>query len=197
VKRRIIQKLLRLYPPQWRDEYSTELEDLLLAEPLQPAVVLNVIANALRQQVRISNHPPSAVRFLAFVLRVSFAFGALLCGVRAIGYWVILQELEWLRQVGGVPPAGSGGIALGVYRSVFLFVVLSSASAYLRERTSGAWAIVVKALNLIGAYGLPPIALFTVVSKGAILKKPEVMSLLVLFVCFVLVFRVSSPRHND
>jgi hypothetical protein len=35
------------------------------------------------------------------------------------------------------------------------------------------------------------------VSKGAILKKPEVMSLLVLFVCFVLVFRVSSPRHND
>ena len=197
MKRRIIQKLLRLYPSLWRDEYGTELEDLLLAEPLQPAVVLNVIANALRQQARFANHPPSAVRFLTFLLRGSFAFGALLCGVRAMGYWVILQELEWLRQVGGVPPAESGGIALGVYRSVFLFVVLSSASAYLRERTSGAWAIVVKALNLIGAYGLPPIALFTVVSKGAILKMPEVMSLLVLFVCFVLVFRVSSPKHND
>jgi hypothetical protein len=116
VKRRIIQKLLRLYPPQWRDEYGTELEDLLLAEPLQPAVVLNVIANALRQQVRISNHPPSAVRFLTFVLRVSFAFGALLCGLHAMGYWVILQ-------VGGVPPAESGGIALVVYRSVFWFVI--------------------------------------------------------------------------
>ena len=197
MKRRIIQKLLRLYPSRWRDEYGTELEDLLLAEPLQPAVVLNVIANALRQQARFANHPPSAVRFLTFVLRVSFAIGAFFCGVRAMGYWVILQELKWLRQVGGVPPAGSGGIALGVYRSVFLFVVLSSASAYLRERTSGAGAIVVKALNLIGAYGLPPIALFTVVSKGAILKMPEVMSLLVLFVCFVLVFRVSSPKHND
>ena len=197
MKRRIIQRLLRLYPSRWRDEYGTELEDLLLEEPLQPAVVLNVIANALRQQVRLANHPPGAVRFLTFVLRVSFAIGAFFCGVRAMGYWVILQELKWLRQVGGVPPAGSGGIALGVYRSVFLFVVLSSASAYLRERTSGAGAIVVKALNLIGAYGLPPIALFTVVSKGAILKMPEVMSLLVLFVCFVLVFRVSSPKHND
>jgi hypothetical protein len=190
VKRRIIQKLLRLYPSRWREEYGTELEDLLLAEPLQPAVVLNVIANALRQQVRISNHPPSAVRFLTFALRGSCAFGALLCGVRAMGYWVILQ-------VGGLPPAESGGIALVVYRSVFLFVILSSASAYLRERTMGAWAIVVKALNLIGAYGLPPIALFTVVSKGAILKMPEVMSLLVLFACFVLVFRVYSPKHND
>jgi hypothetical protein len=189
VKRRIIQKLLRLYPPQWRDEYGSELEDLLLAEPFKPALVLNVIANALRQQVRISNHPPSAVRFIAFILRVSFALGALLCGVRALGYWVALQ-------VGGVPPTESGGLALVVYRSVFWFVILSSASAYLLERTKGAWATVAKALYLIGAYGLPPIALFTAVSKGAILKMPEVMCLLVLFVCFVLVFRESSPKHN-
>ena len=189
MKRRIIQKLLRLYPRQWRDEYGRELEDLLLVQPLQPAVVLNVIANALRQQVRISNHPPSAVRFLAFVLRVSFAFGALLCGVRAMGYWVILQ-------FGGVRPTESGGIALVVYRSVFWFVILSSASAYLRERTKGASAIVLKALYLMGAYGLPPIALFTVASKGAILKMPEVMSLMALFVCFVLVFRESSPKQN-
>jgi hypothetical protein len=189
MKRRIIQKLLHLYPSQWRDEYGTELEHLLLAEPLEPAVVLNVIANALRQQVRISNHPPSAVRFLEFVLRVSLAFGALFCGLRAMGYWVILQ-------VGGVPPAESGGIALVVYRSVFWFVILSSASAYLRERTKSVSAIVVKALYLFGAYGIPPIALFTVVSKGAILKMPGVMSLLFLLVCFVLVFRKSSPKHT-
>ena len=189
MKRRIIQKLLRLYPPQWRDEYGTELEGLLLAEPLQPTVVLNVVASALREQGRISNHPPSAVRFLTFALRVSCGFGALLCGVRAMGYWAILQ-------VGGVPPAGSGDIALVVYRSVFWFVILSSASAYLRERTKGSRAIVLKALYLIGAYGLPSIALFTVVSKGAILKMPEVMSLLALFVCFVLVFRESNPKPN-
>jgi hypothetical protein len=79
---------------------------------------------------------------------------------------------------------------------VFWFVVLSSASAYLRERTKGAWAIVVKALYLIGAYGLPSIALFTVVSKGAILKMPGVMGLLALFVCFVLVFRKASRKQN-
>jgi hypothetical protein len=189
MKRRIIHKLLRLYPPKWRNEYGAELEDLLLAEPLRPAVTLNVIWNALRQQVRISNHPPSAVRFVAFVLRVSFAFGALLCGVRAMGYWVILQ-------VGGVPPAENGDVALVVYRSVFWFVILSLASAYLRERTKGAWAIAVEALYLIGAYGLPSIALFTLVSKGAILKMPEVISLLALFVCFVLVFRKSRPQLN-
>jgi hypothetical protein len=162
---------------------------MLLAGPLQPAVVLNVIVNALRQQVRISNHPPSAVGFLAFILRVSFAFGALLCGVRAMGYWVILQA-------GGLPPAESGGIAPVLYRSVFWFVILSSASAYLRERTNGARVIVVKTLYLIGAYGLPSIALFTVVSKGAVLKMPEVMSLLALLVCFVLVCRESSPKRN-
>jgi hypothetical protein len=189
VKRRIIQKLLRLYPPQWRDEYSTELEELLLAEPLRPAVVLNVISNAVRQQVRVSNHPPSAVRFVEFVLRLSFGFGALLCGLRAAGYWII-------QQVGGVPPAESGGIAMVVYSSVFWFVILSSASAYLRERTKSVSAIVVRALYLMGACGLPSIALFTVVSKGAILKMPGVMSLLFLVVCFVLVFRKSSPKRT-
>jgi hypothetical protein len=106
-----------------------------------------------------------------------------------MGYWVILR-------VGGVSATDSGGIALVVYSSMFWFVILCSASAYLRERTSGAWAIVVKALHLIGAYGLPSIVLFTAVSKGAILRLPEVMSLLVLLVCFVLVFRKASLKQN-
>ena len=190
MKHLIIQKLLRLYPPQWRDEYGTELEDLLLAEPLQPAVVLNVVANALRQQVRISNHPASAVRFLVFVLRVSLAFGALLCSVRAMGYWLILQ-------IGAVRQPVSGGIALVMCRSAFLFVILSAASAYLRERTSGARAIVLKALYLTGAFGLPSIALFTVASRGAVLQMPEVTGPLILFIFFVLVLRPPVPKRND
>jgi hypothetical protein len=53
-----------------------------------------------------------------------------------------------------------------------------------------------QSLYLIGAYGLPSIALPTLVSKGAILKMPGVMSLLALFVCFVLVFRESNPKPN-
>ena len=107
------------------------------------------------------------VRFFEFVLRVGLAFGALLFGLRALGYWVILQ-------FGEVPPPRSRGIALVVYRSVFWFVILSSVSAYLRERTKGASAVVTKTFYLIGAYGLPSIALFTVVSKGAILVRPVV-----------------------
>jgi hypothetical protein len=39
MKRRIIQKLLRFYPTKWRKEYGAEFEDLLFAEPLQPAVI--------------------------------------------------------------------------------------------------------------------------------------------------------------
>lgn len=117
------------------------------------------------------------------------AVGAFLCGVRAIGYWLILE-------VGGVRSAERGGIALVMCCSAFLFVILSSASAYLRERTSGARAIAVKTLYLTGAHGLPSIALFTVASKGAVLRMPEVMGLLIAFVCFVLVFRPPIPKHN-
>ena len=61
---------------------------------------------------------------------------------------------------------------------------------------SGARAIVVKALFLTGAYGLPSIALFTVASRGAVVQRPEVLGLLILFACFVLVFRPPIRKHN-
>jgi hypothetical protein len=123
------------------------------------------------------------------LLRVVFAVGAFLCGVRALGYWVVLQ-------VGGVRSAERGGIALVICCSALLFIILSSASAYLQERTNGARAIVVKAVFLNGAYGLPSIALFTVASRGAVLQRPEVLGLLMLFACFVLVFRPSIPKQT-
>jgi len=56
MKRAIIQKLLLFYPAKWRNEYGVELEDLLNRKPLQPTVVLDVILNALWQQLRFSNH---------------------------------------------------------------------------------------------------------------------------------------------
>lgn len=117
------------------------------------------------------------------------AVGAFLCGIRAMGYWAILR-------VGGVRAAERGGIALIVGCSALLFVVLSLASAYLRERTNGRRGIAIKTLYLIGAHGLPPIALFTIASRGAVLKMPEVIGLSVLFVCFVFGFRTSIPKHN-
>lgn len=116
------------------------------------------------------------------LLRVAIGVAAFLCGVRAMGYWAILQ-------IGGVWPAESGGISLVMGSSAFLFVILSLASAYLRERKSGARAIVVKTLFLTAAHGLPAIALFTVASRGAVLRMPTVMGLLILLVGFVLAFR--------
>ena len=120
---------------------------------------------------------------------MAFAVGAFLCGVRAMGYWVILQ-------VGGVRPADRRGIALAGFGSALLFVILSSASAYLLKRRSGARAIVVKTLFLMGAHGLPSIAIFAIASRGAVLRMPEVAALLVLFAGFVAVFRGPVLKHN-
>ena len=117
------------------------------------------------------------------------AVGAFLCGIRAMGYWAILR-------VGGVRSVERRGLALIVCYSVFFFVVLSLAAAYLRERTNGRRGIVIKTLYLIGAHGLPPIALFTIASRGAVLKMPEVIGLFVLFVCFVLGFRHPFPKRS-
>ena len=64
MKRSVIQRLLLLYPAKWRNEYGAELEDLLLAERLRFTVFLNVVSSALRQQVRISNHPAGLIRSL-------------------------------------------------------------------------------------------------------------------------------------
>jgi len=123
-----------------------------------------------------------------FFLRLVCAIGAFLCGVRALGYWAILQ-------VGNPRPADRDGIALVLWGSAFLFVILSAASAYLRERASGARAVAAKTLFFTGAYGLPCIGLFGVASRGAVLKMPEVTGLLILFVCFVLVFRPLVPKR--
>ena len=57
-------------------------------------------------------------------------------------------------------------------------------------------AIVVKTLFLTGAHGLPSIALFTVASRGAVLRMRELVGRLVLFVCFVLVFRPPILKNN-
>ena len=119
---------------------------------------------------------------------LTLAVGAFLCGIRAMGYWAILR-------VGDARPAERGGIALIVCWSAFLFVVLSLASAYLREKTNRR-GIVIRTLYLIGAHGLPAIALFTIASRGAVLRMPEVACIFVLFVCFVLGFRPSIPSHR-
>jgi hypothetical protein len=44
--------LVRLYPAAWRSEYGAELTDILLAHPLGPRVIADVLWNGLRQRAR-------------------------------------------------------------------------------------------------------------------------------------------------
>jgi len=123
------------------------------------------------------------------LLSVAFGIGAFLCGIRALGYWAILQ-------LGGLHPSQKGKIALIVAVSTILFLTLSVVSAYLRERTHGARAVAVKALYQTGVYGLPPVGLFAVVSKGEVLHMPEVAAIFILFACLVAVFRPAHTRRT-
>ena len=114
---------------------------------------------------------------------------ALLSGIRALGYLAILQ-------VGGVRAADGPGVALTMYVSVLLFVTSTAVSAYVAQRKGGARAIFLKFLFLTGAYGLPVIALFTVASRGAVLRMPEIVGLLLVFGCFVLFLRTSVAKRR-
>ncbi len=114
--------------------------------------------------------------------------GAFLCGIRAMGYWLILQ-------LGGLAPGQRGGPTLVLWSSVALFLALSAAAAYLAERSRGVRAVGCKALFFMGAYGLPCIALFTLTSKGEILKMPGVMGLVVLLAGLVVVFRRATAKQ--
>ncbi len=51
----MITLLLALHPKSWRSRYGDEFRALLEAQPMTAAVVLNVLSNAARQQVR--SHP--------------------------------------------------------------------------------------------------------------------------------------------
>jgi hypothetical protein len=119
------------------------------------------------------------------ITRVVLGIGAFLCGLRAVGYWLVLQHVD-------AQSADAAGAAILMSLSALLFVALSAASAYLGDRTRGARAIVLKALFLTGVHGLPCIALFTVASRGAILRMPEPIVLTAVFICFVLVCRTPA-----
>ena len=72
VKRWIVTALLRLYPTAWRSEYGPELEGMLLARPLGPCVVADVLWNGLWQRARIAE--PSTIMGLASILVILAGF---------------------------------------------------------------------------------------------------------------------------
>ena len=48
----IVAALLRLYPAAWRSEYGPELSGILLARPLGPDVIADILWNGFRQRAR-------------------------------------------------------------------------------------------------------------------------------------------------
>jgi len=63
ITQRLVQALLRIYPPQWRNEYGAELSHLLLMRPLSVAAFVDVLWNGTRQRVR--SLEPSTIAGLA------------------------------------------------------------------------------------------------------------------------------------
>jgi hypothetical protein len=51
LKVQIVAALVGLYPRRWKREYGTEFADVLIRRPLGPSAVLNIVWNALRQQL--------------------------------------------------------------------------------------------------------------------------------------------------
>ena len=104
MKGSLIQKLLRLYPAKWRNEYGAELEDLLYREPLRFTVILNVVSSALRQQLRFSNHPAGLAGSLALMtggVGAVFIFSMMLSA--PLWTLIILPMTKALSQ-SGLPP---------------------------------------------------------------------------------------------
>ena len=119
------------------------------------------------------------------VLGIVFGVAAFLSGIRALGYWAILR-------FGALPSAQKREIALVVATSILLFLLFAAVPAYLQERTHGARSVAAKALYLTGMYGLPPVGLFAIASRGEVLRMPEVALLFLFFVCLIARFR---PAH--
>jgi hypothetical protein len=123
------------------------------------------------------------------ITRMALAAAAFLCGVRALGYWAILE-------LGGPRPADRPGMAAVLYGSAVLFLLLTALSAYLRDRRKGIRTVAARAVQLTGVYGLPPLALFAVVSRGEVFRMPMAAGLMALLVCFALAFRTPAFRNE-
>ena len=88
LKQRIVTALLRLYPAVWRREYGDELTDVLLARPLTPSIVGDVIANGAWLRLRAAE--PSTILGLAGMLVILAGF--VFMGATYGHAWVALMQ---------------------------------------------------------------------------------------------------------
>jgi hypothetical protein len=115
--------------------------------------------------------------------RILFAI-ALVCGIAAMGCWVLTQADAAITKEEG--PA----TVLIMSLSSVLFVLLHATSAILSNREQGASAIITRTLFLMGLCGVLVILLFVATSVGRIfLFGPLPTALLLMSISCALLFR--------
>jgi hypothetical protein len=110
----IVAVLLRVYPRAWRLEYGDELADILLARPLSPRVIADVLWNGLR----VLMHAPEPSTILGLV-SIPVVLAGFLSGVSYGRTWKLF------------PTDGSPFLAAGVFA---LLQVISGCWTHLRHR---------------------------------------------------------------
>lgn len=88
MKQSIVAALLHLYPAAWRSEYGAELAGVLLARPLGPRVIGDVLWSGFRQRARAAE--PATILGLAAMLVVMSGF--VLTGGAYGRTWMMLPQ---------------------------------------------------------------------------------------------------------
>ncbi len=101
-KRLIVAALLRVYPATWRDEYGSELEDLLLARPLGARIAADVLASGLNERVRAAH--PAALCGVTMLIVIAHGLAANVAGFE---WAAVLQESAKTLPTVVVKPLGS------------------------------------------------------------------------------------------
>ena len=110
---------------------------------------------------------------------------ALVCGIAAMGCWVLTQADA------GISKEQGPVIILIVCLSSILFLLPLALSAYLRNKMEGTRSIAVRTVFLVGVCGILVVLFFVVTSRGLIFKfGPFSYILLGAFVCFAVVSRI-------
>jgi len=97
-------------------------------------------------------------------IQVVLIIVGVICGVVAMGSWLVLQ-------LGGVTAKEGPTTALIMYACIAGFGITLTTSSFLRNRTKGRRAVAMRAMYLMGVSGLSVLLFFAVVSRGTVFQK--------------------------
>lgn len=117
LKSRLVAALVHIYPAQWRREYGSELEDMLLTRPLDAPAIADVVWSGIRQRVRSADLATCLGLAAMLVVAGTFASGL-----------PVLEPSRMTFPAVDIPPLRSNLYAL--------FLVLCGCAIHLRSQTS-------------------------------------------------------------